>query len=519
MSFIRVGICRLYAIFEPPMSRHSRLLFVLLLFCICAGCASVANLEGGKKDTQPPKLVSITPADSQLNTRVNEIVIRFDEFIALNDVAKEIQISPLLSIPPTVTSLNKKVTVKIPDSLLQENTTYRITFGASVKDIHEDNKISGLTYIFSTGNYFDSLEVRGKVISARTGLPDTGVVILLYNASVDDSAIIRSRPLYIGRVEANGSFAVKGLPAKQFRIYGLKDGNDNLIYDGGQEKIAFQEELVKAGDTFAATILLRTFEEIQDTSMTDSVFVDTKRAKTSMGKNRDGKEEKAEELAYTVAVDTSNVSKRSKEIIKPLEISFNRPITEFNAAKITMTVDSTTVMPFTGYIDSVRDNVLVLTSAWKEDAVYTLRLLKGFAKDSAGIETMPSKYIFHTKRDDDYSKMKVNLPGKYMSNKYVLLIKMDKDTIYNKPVSDTTISIKLLQPGSYNMRIIVDENENGMWDTGDLLLKKQPELVIPYAQPITLKAAWENVIDFEITDKPQMGRKPSPDKRDRDTRK
>src|SRR5690606_27169760 len=101
-----------------------------------------------------------------------------------------------------------------------------------------------------------------------------------------------------------------------------------------------------------------------------------------------------------------------------------------------------------------------------------------------GIETMPSKYIFHTKREDDYSKMKVNLPGKYLGNKFVLLIMMDKDTIHNEAVSDTTIFLRLLQPGAYNMRIIADENENGVWDTGDLLLKRQPEMVIPYVQII-----------------------------------
>jgi methionine-rich copper-binding protein CopC len=483
---------------------------------ICAGCASVGNLEGGKKDTQPPKLVSISPKDSLLNTRVNRIELHFDEYIALNDASREVQISPLLSVAPTVTGNNKKVVVKIADSLLQENTTYRISFGASVKDIHEDNKISGLTYTFSTGNYFDSLEINGKVLNARTGLPDTSARILLYSSSTDDSAVIRSRPLYIGRVNTDGSFSVKGLPGKKFRIYALKDDNDNLIYDGGKEKIGFLETLIMPGDSLSKKIVLRTFEEIVDTTLINSDSIAKDLGKRGMNRNN-----RVEDFTYSVAVDTSDIGKRTKEITKPLEITFTKPVTEFNKSRITLSVDSIKEQTFTAYVDTQRRNVVVLNGDWKEDIIYTLRLLKGFAKDSSGTEALPSKYLFHTKRDDDYSKLVVNVPSRYSSKKHILLIKTGQDTVYNQLITDTAISLKRLMPGNYNMRIIVDENENGIWDTGDLLLKKQPEYVIPFKSDVTLKAGWDNTFDFEEK-KPDVGKSTkdaSPLKRDKGTPK
>jgi hypothetical protein len=500
-------------------NRNSILLFVLLL-CICAGCATVGGLEGGKKDTTPPKLVAITPGDSLLNTKVSKIELRFDEYIALNDPAKEIQISPLLAVPPTVTGLNKKVTVKIPDSLLMENTTYRISFGSSVKDIHEDNKISGLTYTFSTGSYFDSLEVNGKVINARTGLADSAAVILLYNGTVDDSAVVRSRPLYIGRTKPDGTFSVKGLPGRSFKVYALKDGNDNLVYDGGKEKIAFNDGMIFPGDSMSKLISLRIFEEIQDTSSFSDTAATSNvnaRGKPVIGDQKD--RTRTEDLTYNVAVDSSDHLKRTKDITKPLEIVFNKEITSIAENKISLSLDSNDTQPITLRIDSVRKNVLLVTTDWKEDAVYTLRLQKGFAKDSADVDALPSKYQFRSKRDDDYSKLIMHLPSKYSGNKYLLLIKSDKDTTYYKPVTDTTITITRLNPGSYSARIIVDENENGIWDTGDLLLKKQPEYVIPYLSgTITLKPGWDNIVDFET--KAVNDRKgASPGKRDKETRK
>src|ERR1700749_5085302 len=118
--------------------RHS-VSFILLLFIICfsTGCANIVPPAGGKKDVTPPKLLAVEPADSLLNTHVTRLEMHFDEFITISDVSKEVEISPILSMPPTVISLNKHVVIKIPDSLLEENTTYRISFGNAIKDVHE----------------------------------------------------------------------------------------------------------------------------------------------------------------------------------------------------------------------------------------------------------------------------------------------------------------------------------------------------------------------------------------------
>jgi hypothetical protein len=65
------------------------------------------------------------------------------------------------------------------------------------------------------------------------------------------------------------------------------------------------------------------------------------------------------------------------------------------------------------------------------------------------------------------------------------------------------------------MRIIVDENKNGKWDTGDLFEKRQPENVIPYKEGIPMKAGWDMTIDFEPRQKPKPRTEASPEKRDK----
>jgi hypothetical protein len=475
----------------------SRYLFIFLL-CVGAGCANITTPTGGKKDITPPKLVSITPPNFQTNARTNRVELHFDEYITVSDAVKEVQISPMLPISPTVTGLNKHVVVKIVDSLLEDNTTYRISFGSAIKDLHEGNPFTKYTYTFSTGGYFDSLQLSGTITNALTGLSDMeGIWVELYSAIDNDSAVVRHKPKYVTKAEPNGTFVLKGLPARTFRIYALKDANDNLIYDGPleNEQIGFADYTVTPGDTTQPPISLRVFAEIPDTGMKKSTD------STAFKKDRIGARSKSTASAgftYTVNLDTSNVERKTFDVNFPVKINFSR-LPLFNNDKITLSYDSINVaVPavISLEIDSVQRVLAIKPNRWRENTVYTLRLAKGFAKDTAGSDLTPSKYVFRTKDEDDYGKITMHLPAKYLNSMYLFRVMADGDSIYQQPVRDTMITLRYLKPAKYTFRIIVDRNHNGKWDTGDLLGKKQPEEVIPHRDAVPLRAGFEDIEDF-----------------------
>lgn len=181
-----------------------------------------------------------------------------------------------------------------------------------------------------------------------------------------------------------------------------------------------------------------------------------------------------------------------------------------------LTIDSVGTdveVPFIVSRDTLNKSILYVKTFWKEDANYTFRLLKAFAKDSNNNEALPSKYTFRTRSDEDYGVIDIRLPLKYKDRKYLLMVTNDKDTVHYKPVSDTMVVLRKMPPATYNMRIVVDKNSNGKWDTGDLFEKLQPEQVIPYTNTIPLKAGWDSTIDFEPKPKPRM--EASPEKRDK----
>ncbi len=480
---------------------------------IFTGCANIVPPTGGKKDVTPPKLVELSPKDSLLNTRVTKINIEFDEFISLNEPGKEIQVSPVLPVPVVTVVNGKKLTLKIPDSLLKENTTYRVNFGNSIKDLNEGNVFKNLNYIFSTGSYFDSLEMYGIVYDAETGMHASGITLLLYDAAKPDSAVVKEKPLYVTNTLDKGRFIFMGLPGSKFRVYALKDDNGNLMYDGEEEKIAFIDSVIIPVDSVKPEepILLRVFKEIVPPDSLDEEDSLKKRTKPGFNKRRVDKADE-KELRYNVAVDTSDIEKRTHDVNKAIRITFSNPIDTYNTYRVFLSLDSMGIeveVPYTLKRDTTEE-VLLLNTNWKENTVYTIRLLKDFAQDTAKLLAMPSKHIFRTRGEDDYGIIVIHVPAQYYGNKYLLRLGTEKDSIYQEPITDTSVTIRRLNPDKYNIRIIVDENENGKWDTGDLFAKKQPELVIPYTDAIELKAGWENVIDFKTPLTEDLNPKPKP---------
>ena len=93
----------------------------------------------------------------------------------------------------------------------------------------------------------------------------------------------------------------------------------------------------------------------------------------------------------------------------------------------------------------------------------------------------------------DYGKLVVDsLPN------YPLVLELLKgDEIIRRIKATQTISIDSLKAGTYTLRIIEDENENGFWDSGKLIHKRAAEKVWLYPKEINVRDNWDLVIEWE----------------------
>jgi hypothetical protein len=475
-------------------------------------CANMVPPSGGVTDTIPPVLLAIAPADSILNTKPTKIELRFNKFMVVKELEKNLELSPILSVAPTVTANGRRVTIKLADSVLEENTTYRIGLGNALTDNRENTPFKNFVYVFSTGAYFDSLELHGRVFDAQTGKNDTAVLIALYATTENDTAVMRKKPRYITRVDGSGNFSFRSLPKRDFRIYAIQDANNNYIYDYSEEKIGFLNYNVTPSLEKDSNYVFYTFKEVKDTAVVvntlDSATVDSLAKKAAaLAEGREAKRRNFSvvkmaklsktNMGYLVQADTNDLSKSSFDIRTNLVIQMTTEIVTLDTPKVYLSYDNNGIEVEAIQKLNVDSGKIKISTQWLYDKVYTLRLVKGWAKDSAGTELAPGKYKFRTKGEPDYGSLILHLDKAYVSDSLVLNVYKGRDSvIYAKKITDSIVSLKLLDPGDYNARIIVDDNKNGKWDPGILFKHLQPEKVINYPSSILLKAGWDNEIDF-----------------------
>ena len=144
---------------------------VIAIMLLMASCANRGQgPQGGPRDTIPPLVLEESPVNGTWLFQGKEIVVHFDEYIQLDDIQKNVMISPPQQNAPEIKAIGKRLTVKFQEDL-QDSTTYTIDFGAAICDYNEKTPLQGYVYSFSTGEYIDSLSISGLLpLSSRPGI-------------------------------------------------------------------------------------------------------------------------------------------------------------------------------------------------------------------------------------------------------------------------------------------------------------------------------------------------------------
>ena len=137
----------------------------------------------------------------------------------------------------------------------------------------------------------------------------------------------------------------------------------------------------------------------------------------------------------------------------------------------------------------------------KESTKYHFLIPAGTFTDFFGLTNDSIKIDFKTQDEKYYGtvKLKLNVPsGK---GQYVLQLLDDKENVVRQTVvgATQTILFDYLHPQQYKLKIIVDDNKNGKWDTGDYLKKQQPEKVIYYTGNITIRSNWDLDLEWKLS--------------------
>ncbi|MFZ9054272.1 MAG: Ig-like domain-containing protein [Flavobacteriales bacterium] len=216
---------------------------------VLAGCAQVSAPTGGPRDETPPRVLRFEPPNESVRLQPTELVMEFDEFLALKNPNQQLIVSPPISKQPEWKLRGKSVQLKLNPGDFMANRTYVFSFGDAVVDLHESNPAEDLKWAFSTGDALDTLKVSGRVRDRMTRIGVSGLRLLLFEAPVSwDSIWAGKRPDAVGVTDKQGEFSIGYLSDRRFVGVALDDVNGDYMWSPG-EYLALDTVSFEAGET------------------------------------------------------------------------------------------------------------------------------------------------------------------------------------------------------------------------------------------------------------------------------
>jgi len=463
-----------------------KLIPTILLCCLTAmtliqmgGCANIVPPSGGPRDSIPPYAVYAKPKDSSTNIAPKEILISFNEFITTNALQEQLIVSPNIKNNPLVDQRLNMVRIRLSDSL-NANTTYSLQFGNALRDVNEGNIVQNYTYVFSTGNQIDTGKLFGKVQIAETGLVDSSLIAVLHPIE-KDSAIYKDKPTYYSRINGQGVFEFKFLPASDFNIY-IVPNDYSKRYDDSTKLFAFLDRSVAATKT-KDSIQLYAFEASPKKEKKLATAIGSKNAK-----------KQSPLLKYS-----SNLEGQEKDFLSPLTLNFETLIRLNDSFKIGIT--DTNLVQQEGVkvlVNAQNKQQVTIDFPWEAGTDYKLVLPQKSIQDSLSNFLVKADTLrFKTKPESSYGTAILRINGFQQFEHPVLLLIQDQKVKFSYPITQNLLRIDLLPPGDYQLKLLSDANQNGRWDTGKFIGKKlQPELVRNLNLILNIRAKWDNEMNL-----------------------
>lgn len=545
-----------------------RNLMVLSIALVIAGCANKSSPTGGPKDEDPPVLDVSKPVDQQLNFKEKQIELTFNELIKLDNLKEQLIITPKLNQEFVSKYKKNKVILEFDEPLdsnttytfifregikdLNEgNVPPNLMLAFSTGDYMDSLSISGEVI---------DLLTQLPINDATVALYQSGDTLDLFNSSPIYLAKTNKTGQFIINNIKKGSYKIYALIDKNKNLllesstekYGFYEHTielDSNITDIKLELFGLDTnplELQSArtsGHYFIAKYNKNITEYTINSNTSDTIFSTL---------NNDGKEIKFyntltqfDSLLLTIDV-TDSMRFQSKDSVYLKFEETKRDKDKYDIKVITKDIDPNNPKfditinfskpSLTNQTDSLFIELDTLNKIYFSEEEITwneyqtqLIINKPINKshliiaDTAQIKTRQNFALkiregaFISIEQDSSSN--INQSIKVINSKNVGLIKVQVSTekenyvvqLLNKKkeVVQEVKNIKNytfnnLNPGEYSIRVLIDSNNDGKWQMGNILTNISSEPVLFYKssdgnQVLTLRANWElgpNLISF-----------------------
>ena len=150
-----------------------------------------------------------------------------------------------------------------------------------------------------------------------------------------------------------------------------------------------------------------------------------------------------------------------------------------------------------------------LRAEWRPDIEYSLEVDSAAFVDIYGLVSKSVKQGIKVSSNDEFGSLIVNVSGQRDSATVIVQLLGSNDNVQKEAkVVDGAAEFFYLKAGKYYLKAFVDNNGNGLWDTGDYYADLQPEEVYYYPKEVECKEKWDITIGWDLNATPVARQKP-----------
>ncbi len=145
---------------------------------------------------------------------------------------------------------------------------------------------------------------------------------------------------------------------------------------------------------------------------------------------------------------------------------------------------------------------------WRPGIEYSLEIDTLCFTDIYGKSSKPFKKGFKVKGDEEFATLLMTIDGFANDSLVVQLLDNGGQPVKTVITTNSTAEFFYITPGTYYVRLFLDTNGNGLWDTGLYADHLQPERTYYYPDKIECKAKWDITLTWNPTARPLHRQKP-----------
>lgn len=228
-----------------------------------------------------------------------------------------------------------------------------------------------------------------------------------------------------------------------------------------------------------------------------------KRVASLRDKQAKGKELDDEELKFLKEAETPKVPRLeiniphqgTIEIFDTISLTFQSPIASIDPKGVhlemkrdTLWIEQHDVSPFTMKSDGDVLNY-ILPMEFEPDSAYRLTIDSLAITSIYGIHNNPLTCEFKIKGVEQYGN--ITLRVNVADHAFIELLDSKDEIVRTMPVNAGTAFFENLPPATYYARLVLDDNNNGKWDTGNHAQHLQPEEVYYFPKRLKVRKNWD----------------------------